>query len=348
MSSGNIFLRILIIQIAANSDTRHRYADLKPRLDTISTYASKYGLSAPTLKQLVDAITSPNSFDQSIQNALIQCLYPNSKVPSDTIYRMVGSLGHGKLKASLSTQQGLLKWLIMIYDTLEDPGVLSQMYSVFFNLLDTFSLRADLCYLLAKITEKKHVKMFRVQMLRDISRTVGQDSALVKLMIVYDGHVPGQFDLASSKKRITTFRHPDPEWRERLEQIQNNSNNHSTEHLLSDDPFNKTTPKSTLISADTSRTSETIDDIMNGLCAPSPAELTISDLLDSKFQLQASLKPESIIAQQLDSLLSSLLQHHLKKTEHAVRGNPSLPEILEATCSLTDSIKVQWIWSHFS
>lgn len=56
--------------------------------------------------------------------------------------RVVAALGHGTLKASLTLQAGLLKWLVMVYHVLETPAVLGQAYPVLFNLLDTAAIRS--------------------------------------------------------------------------------------------------------------------------------------------------------------------------------------------------------------
>lgn len=69
----------------------------------------------------------------------------------------------------------------MVYPVLDDPSILSHVYSVIFNMLDMLSLRyeshhpsakpansessANLCQLLAMITKRKHVKPFRIQYL---------------------------------------------------------------------------------------------------------------------------------------------------------------------------------------
>jgi centromere protein I len=59
------------------------------------------------------------------------------------VIKVVGSLGHGKAKASFAAQAALLKWLIMVYDFLENPRIFSRLYSILFNLLDTIAIRFD-------------------------------------------------------------------------------------------------------------------------------------------------------------------------------------------------------------
>lgn len=132
----------------------------------------------------MDIITRPNEVDQSSLGNLIRNLYPATRVPDIIAIKVVGSLGHGRVKPSYSAQAALLKWLIMVYDVLENQKVLSQLYSVLFNLLDASALRyfsnhgepslpfpnADifrpqLCHVLSLITRRKHVRPFRIQAL---------------------------------------------------------------------------------------------------------------------------------------------------------------------------------------
>jgi centromere protein I len=138
------------------------------------------------LEQLVDIITRPNQLDQSSLGSLVRNLYPGSRVTDSIVVKVVGSLGHGRMKPSYSTQAALLKWLIMVYDILENQRLLSKLYSVLFNLIDTSALRyftttfsrpllsllhplthirAQLCHLLSLITRRKHVRPFRIQVL---------------------------------------------------------------------------------------------------------------------------------------------------------------------------------------
>jgi centromere protein I len=72
---------------------------------------------------------------------LIRNLYPAGRVLDVVVIRVVGSLGHGRAKPSYTSQALLLKWVVMVYDILENPNVLLQLYSVLFNLLDTAAIR---------------------------------------------------------------------------------------------------------------------------------------------------------------------------------------------------------------
>jgi centromere protein I len=129
---------------------------------------------------LIDIVTQPNELDQGTLGNLIKNLYPATKVPNGMIVKVIGSLGHGHSKPSYATQAALLKWLVMIYDVLENQKLLSRFYGILFNLLDTLSIRyalfahpwqnADyyrpqICHVLSLITRRKHVRPFRIQAL---------------------------------------------------------------------------------------------------------------------------------------------------------------------------------------
>jgi centromere protein I len=83
----------------------------------------------------------PNELDQGSLATLVKNLYPAIKVPDAVIVKVIGSLGHGRAKPSFSTQAALLKWLVMVYDVLENSTVLSRLYGILFNLLDTIAIR---------------------------------------------------------------------------------------------------------------------------------------------------------------------------------------------------------------
>jgi centromere protein I len=95
-------------------------------------------LANASLSRLVDLITLPSELDQASLGSLIRNLYPASKVPDAVITRVVASLRPG---LTFTVQAALLKWLIMVYDVLENQGILSQLYSILFNLLDTIAIR---------------------------------------------------------------------------------------------------------------------------------------------------------------------------------------------------------------
>jgi len=320
---------------------------LKSSLDIISAYAIQHGLPHVVVKWLLNAIISPKFLDHASQNALIKCLYPEGKVSNDVVYIVVGSLGHGVLKASVPSQQGLIKWLVMIYDFLEDPAVLSRMYSVFFNLLDSLGLRAGLCCLLAKVTRKKNVKAFRLQMLQNLSRTVGPEPALLKLVAVYEKFSPGTLDLGRSKKSTSKFEHPDPEWGNQLEQIQSKAQLRSIDDGPRrdwDDPFGPPIPKAPAEAMeDGPCTFRTAKDIIDSLSKPTSPDLTISELRDPFLQTRAFLESGDATLTEVNDLLSSNLQQGLEKIEQGQKESRTISQVLDDALSFTRYCKVLFL-----
>ena len=112
-------------------------------MDKVCAKAYEQGLPNASLDRLIDILTLPNQLDQASINNLIRNLYPAGKVPDTTIIKLVASLGHGRAKPSYNAQAALLKWLVMVYDVLETPKILSQLYGILFNLLDTIAIRYE-------------------------------------------------------------------------------------------------------------------------------------------------------------------------------------------------------------
>ncbi|MCJ1406397.1 hypothetical protein MMC19_000462 [Ptychographa xylographoides] len=168
---------------------------------------------------MIDLITCPR-FDQSSLGTLLLGLYPATQVPSHLICKIVNSLGQGDRKPAPSTQNRLLKWVILVKDVLEDPAILVALYSVLFNLLDTMSLRAHLCHLLSVVTQRKHVKPFRVQMLLELYRRFGSEPALLGLLRIYQEYSPDAILGDSAPGKAARFECPDPDWRDRLRHVQ--------------------------------------------------------------------------------------------------------------------------------
>jgi centromere protein I len=110
-------------------------------VNDICNHAFQNGLDSRSLRAVVDVIAVKTELDQTGNTSLVKSLYPARRVPPDVVVTVVGGLGQGNSKPSLPTQAALLKWLVLVYDVLEDATILSRLYGVLFDLLDTYSLR---------------------------------------------------------------------------------------------------------------------------------------------------------------------------------------------------------------
>lgn len=132
---------MLTTTAAASVPAKQRAVKISTLVDRVCLKAYEDGLSNSSLDKLIDTITLSDELDQASTGKLIRNLYPVGRVPDTAVIKVVSSLGHGRAKPSYTTQAALLKWLVMVYDVLENQRVLSRLYSVLFNLLDTIAIR---------------------------------------------------------------------------------------------------------------------------------------------------------------------------------------------------------------
>ncbi|PMD65163.1 Mis6-domain-containing protein [Hyaloscypha bicolor E] len=208
------------LEYAAKTPAKLRVSKISHLVDKVGHKAYEEGLTNASLSRLVDIVTLPNELDQASLGGLVRNLYPASKVPDAIVIKIAGGLGHGRSKPSYSVQGALLKWLVMVYDVLENKRILSQLYSILFNHLDTVAIRSQLCHVLSLVTRRKHVRPFRIQMLMELTRQAGNEPPLVGLMRVYKDFFPDIIVGDVTSGRASVFTHPDPEWRQRLGEIQ--------------------------------------------------------------------------------------------------------------------------------
>jgi centromere protein I len=179
------------------------------------------------LNRLLEIIVKPNHVDQSTLTSIIKNLYPSAKVPGDIVAKIVCCLGPSKTKPSPATQNSLLRWLILVYEDLEDPTYLPKLYSILFDHLDMISLRRSLCHILSLITRRQHIKPFRIHALLELIRQTGDDEKeLVGLLRVFKSYYPdiivGEAGL-SRRRAPYLFKHPDLEWTSHMRKLRDSA-----------------------------------------------------------------------------------------------------------------------------
>ncbi|TPX10967.1 uncharacterized protein E0L32_008173 [Thyridium curvatum] len=297
---GTIILRL---REASKIPAKRRTTNAKALVQDLTSRAYDQGVQLAELEELIDLVIRPNHLDQASLAAIVRNLYPSIKVPDDVVLKVVGSLGLGQLKPSLTIQGLLLRWLILVYHLLRNQAVLSQTYAVLFNLLDTAAVRPQICHLLALITRRKHVRPFRIQAILGLSRQTGTDAALLGLLRVYKNYYPEVIVGEATRGRASPFKHPDPQWRERVDEIQlahlqrtqseasGPQNGFRVQHSLQ-----KTTRKSNIPSVHTSHATETsitLEEID-----------TVQDLVQKIEKIEM---PNQLIAVLADPLLQKLM-----------------------------------------
>ncbi|KAH8821570.1 Mis6-domain-containing protein [Xylogone sp. PMI_703] len=337
------------LETAARIPAKQRAIKISATVDKVCTVAYEDGLSSTSLSKLIDVITLPNELDQATIGNIVRNLYPTDRIPDAVVLNVVASLGHGKAKPSYVTQAALLKWLVMVYGVLENPGLLSQVYSIIFNLIDTIALRPQLCHVLSLITRRRHVRPFRIQMLMEMTRQSGNDPPLVGLMRVYKDYYPDVIVGDATAGRASVFTHPNPEWQQRLVEIQEAHANRNSADLVENQASfrlarkgaddRKRTKLSGLPEVYTSNATEssiTLEEIENvsefvekleKIDLPNQIVAVIGDRLMQKF---IQLKPAPSTSRRIDNWLMSFFEDQL--------GDPdgSEPRILAMLAAILD------------
>lgn len=329
------------VQTVADTQTKTKYSVLKSFLDTITTYAVNNGLSNSALHKMVDVVKRPVSLDQKSQNAIIKSLYPANNVPSDLISTVIGCLGYGSHKASVSSQQFLLRWIVMVADYLEQPSHLSNFYSVLFNLLDMMSIRADICHLLAQITRRKHVRPFRIRLLQDFSESTGQDPALLKLMYVYDKYAPGILVLEKPRKNLMDVSHADPDWVLQLDKIHNNMSFTSAKisNQLASSRFLRRSSRGAK-GPSTVRSGDEIENFVNQLEGIQLSDMTASDLSDPVLQIYITSTVQKASEDQIDGFLNLVFDQQMEKLASGQNISKASSQVLKNVMSYSRYTKV--------
>ncbi|KAL4939563.1 hypothetical protein BDV06DRAFT_214174 [Aspergillus oleicola] len=208
------------LEAVAFVPSRQRYTDAGQLGKQIAEFAYESGVPPAALERLLKILTRSNHLDQGTITTLVKNLYPSERIADNLITQVVCCLGPTKNKPSPATQALLLRWLILVYDCLENRSHLSKFYAVLFNHLDMISLRKPLCHILSFVTRRKHVKPFRIQSLMELVGTSGgDDRELVSLLRVFKNYYPDVIVGDPGRKGLF-FKHPDPEWTSHARQIQ--------------------------------------------------------------------------------------------------------------------------------
>ncbi|KAK2803846.1 hypothetical protein FQN50_006853 [Emmonsiellopsis sp. PD_5] len=214
------------LENVASIPPKQRHTNVADLAKSIASAAYEAGLPTPLLNRLLTTITKSKHLDQTTITTLIKNLYPSTRIPPHTVSKIISSFGPSHTtKPSPATQSLLLRWLILVYEDMEDQSHLSRLYAVLFDYLDMISLRRSLCHLLSLITRRKHIKPFRIQALMNLIRnTGGEEKELLGLLKVFKSYYPdiivGDAYATTGTRAAYFFKHPDPEWVKHMRHLQ--------------------------------------------------------------------------------------------------------------------------------
>ncbi|KKZ66606.1 hypothetical protein EMCG_07720 [[Emmonsia] crescens] len=212
------------LENVASIPPKQRHTNVADLAKSIASSAYESGIPTHLLERLITIISKSKHLDQTTITTIVKNFYPSERVPPRTISKVISCFGPSRSKPSPATQALLLRWLILVYEDMEDQSYLSRLYAVLFNFLDMISLRQSLCHLLSLITRRKHIKPFRIQALMELMRnTGGEERELLGLLKVFKSYYPDIIvgdTYASAGRPTYFFKHPDPEWVKQMRHVQ--------------------------------------------------------------------------------------------------------------------------------
>lgn len=112
-------------------------------MNELCDHAFTSGLDREVLTDVVSIVSRKTELDQTSVTNLIKNLFPREEVAEAVVVTVVGGLGQGNFKPSLTTQALLLRWLFLVFPVLESRSILPRLYGVLFGFLDMMSIRYE-------------------------------------------------------------------------------------------------------------------------------------------------------------------------------------------------------------
>ncbi|XP_077988140.1 centromere protein I-like [Glandiceps talaboti] len=204
------------------SDTKTR-GNTNLHLSLIEDTATEYGLSPENILKLATVAGSAR-FSESVTVRLIKSLIPSKYVPEDAVVRVVSWMCTNK--PSSNVQTWLTKWMITIYDYLEDNNILHALYPMLFLFIDNEQMCPSLCHLLYRMTRKEDVKQYRVQKLLEIQHKVGVQPHIMGLLSIYKVYSPATIMLSTAIGNRQFFPKIHPKWTETVHRVVEKNKQH--------------------------------------------------------------------------------------------------------------------------
>ncbi|XP_060105557.1 centromere protein I [Heteronotia binoei] len=183
---------------------------LQKHLVAMEKIAQERGLAPEQLDILLNIALS-GKFAEAVSTRLLKNLVPTSAIMEDSVISAVSWLCVGK--CSRTTQVVFLKWLIAMFDFIDQKEQMNALYGFFFNFLQDEKLFPFACHVLYLLTRKKNVKPFRVRRLLDLQAKIGAEPPLQALLSLYKNFCPEMVSVTLSTNTKIQFRNSENLWK---------------------------------------------------------------------------------------------------------------------------------------
>nr|XP_056714962.1 centromere protein I [Euleptes europaea] len=183
---------------------------LQKHLETVEKIAQERGLAPEELDILLNIALS-GKFAEVVNTRLLKNLVPTSAIMEDSVISAVSWLCVDK--CSRATQVLFLKWLIAMFDFIDQKEQVNALYGFFFTFLQDEKLFPFACHVLYLLTRKKNVKPFRVRRLLDLQAKIGAEPPLQALLSLYKNFCPEMVSVTLPTNTKVQFKNSENLWK---------------------------------------------------------------------------------------------------------------------------------------
>ncbi|CAB4408217.1 unnamed protein product [Rhizophagus irregularis] len=203
--------------IAQNASVKDVKKNVKNQIVELVKLVSENGLEVAQLAAVLNILFVGKLECVDIKR-LVKILLPRANVPNFLIIKVLSNLGNKGL--NYNVQALLLRWIIIVYNVIEDHSQLIKFYGVIFHYMEYDTLRPFLCHILYLMTRREHVKPYRIRKLIDLRTRFGPEPHLLGLLTLYKDFFPNLVTIRIPPIKNATFKCPDVEWFQLFNQIQ--------------------------------------------------------------------------------------------------------------------------------
>ncbi|XP_042336432.1 centromere protein I isoform X2 [Sceloporus undulatus] len=196
--------------------TSLKNAVLQKHLATVEKIAQERGLKPQEIHVLLNVALS-GKLGEGANIRLLKNLIPTSTITEDSVVSAVSWLCVGK--CSCNTQVTFLKWLIAMFDFIDQKEKINALYGFFFNFLQDEKLLPFACHVLYLLTRRENVKPFRVRRLLDLQTRRGPEPTLQALLLMYKNFAPEMVSVTLPTKIKIRFRNSENLWKTAISTI---------------------------------------------------------------------------------------------------------------------------------
>ncbi|XP_023559227.1 centromere protein I [Octodon degus] len=182
---------------------------LEKHLETVENVAWKNGLAPEVIDILLNVALS-GKFGNAVNTRILKCMIPATLILEDSVVKAISWICAGK--CSGNTKVLFYRWLVAMFDFIENKEQINLLYGVFFASLQDDALCPYVCHLLYLLTKKDNVKPFRVRKLLDLQAKMGMQPHLQALLSLYKCFAPALISVSLPTRKKIYFKNSKDLW----------------------------------------------------------------------------------------------------------------------------------------